>query len=202
MRIVGRITDWNDERGFGFVVPNGGGDRAFVHVSAFKRGLRRPVAGDLIAYVPNKVKRGRFKALKITYVGATANSRRRPFRLPWARIGVGVLGLIVAMAAAGAVPFQLPLLYLVLSGLSFLLYLFDKMAAGRGGPRTPESSLHLLDLFGGWPGALLAQQRFRHKTIKQPFQTMFWITVVINVSGTAWLVWSGKASDLVHMFGG
>lgn len=202
MRIVGRITDWNDERGFGFVVPKGGGDRAFVHVSAFNRGLRRPVAGDLIAYVPGKDKRGRFQALEITYVGVKAKSQRRPFRLPRARIGLGALGVIVVMAAAGAVPFQLSLLYLVLSGLSFLLYLFDKMAAGRGGQRTPESSLHLLDLLGGWPGALVAQQRFRHKTIKQPFQAMFWITVVINVTGAVWLVWSGKASDLVQMLGG
>ena len=39
MRYLGRVTDWNDTKGFGFVMPNGGGDRAFVHVKAFERQL-------------------------------------------------------------------------------------------------------------------------------------------------------------------
>jgi len=33
---------------------------------------------------------------------------------------------------------------------------------------------------GGWPGALVAQQKLRHKTKKQPFRTVFWATVVMN----------------------
>src|SRR3546814_19155049 len=32
MRLAGRISDWNDEKRYGFVTPNGGGDRAFVHI--------------------------------------------------------------------------------------------------------------------------------------------------------------------------
>ncbi|MCU0757515.1 MAG: hypothetical protein MUE46_20805 [Xanthomonadales bacterium] len=46
---------------------------------------------------------------------------------------------------------------------------------------------------------MIAQQRFRHKTIKQPFQTIFWTTVVLNVAGLAWLVGSG---NLARMLGG
>ena len=59
MRYVGRITGWNDAKGFGFVAPNGGGDRAFVHVKAFERHGRRPVDGDLISYVLQPNARGR-----------------------------------------------------------------------------------------------------------------------------------------------
>jgi uncharacterized membrane protein YsdA (DUF1294 family) len=41
-------------------------------------------------------------------------------------------------------------------------------------------------LLGGWPGALLAQDLFRHKTSKTVFQAMFWCTVLLNCGGLAW----------------
>lgn len=73
----------------------------------------------------------------------------------------------------------------VLSVVLFVMYGADKSAARRGAWRTPESSLHLGAVFGGWPGALIAQQVFRHKTAKQPFRTVFWITVGLNCIGVA-----------------
>ena len=74
-----------------------------------------------------------------------------------------------------------------LSLLTFALYCFDKRAAIRSTRRTPEISLHVLAILGGWPGALLAQRIFRHKTGKTGFQLMFLITVIVNVSVMAWL---------------
>src|SRR3546814_18599407 len=50
MRLAGRISAWNDDKGHGFATPSGGGDRAFVHIKAFQRGSRRPVAGHLLSY--------------------------------------------------------------------------------------------------------------------------------------------------------
>ena len=35
-------------------------------------------------------------------------------------------------------------------------------------------------LLGGWPGAIFAQRVFRHKSSKPSFQSVFWITVVLN----------------------
>jgi uncharacterized membrane protein YsdA (DUF1294 family) len=78
--------------------------------------------------------------------------------------------------------------YAVMSAIAFAVYAADKAAARRGGWRTPESGLHLLTLFGGWPGALLAQAVFRHKTRKQPFRTIFWATIVLNCLALAWLL--------------
>ncbi len=45
----------------------------------------------------------------------------------------------------------------------------------------PETTLLLLGLIGGWPGAIVGQVVFRHKTTKESFGNAFWVTVVINV---------------------
>ena len=70
----------------------------------------------------------------------------------------------------------------MLSVASFLVYSADKTAAERGTRRTPEATLHLLAVLGGWPGALAGQRVFRHKTRKQPFQAVFWCTVAVNAA--------------------
>ena len=82
------------------------------------------------------------------------------------------------------------------------MYSYDKSAARSSGQRTPENTLHLVDLLGGWPGALIAQQRLRHKTVKQPFQAIFWATVVLNVAAMGWLVSTGLAAELSAAFVG
>ena len=76
--------------------------------------------------------------------------------------------------------------------VSFALYGFDKRRARLDGPRVPEKRLHILALLGGWPGAMLGQQVFRHKTVKTRFRIVFWLTVachVATVSGVGWLLW-------------
>jgi len=78
--------------------------------------------------------------------------------------------------------------YAVMSVVAFALYGRDKSAAVHGRWRTPEAVLHAVSLAGGWPGALAGQRVFRHKTRKQPFRTVFWCTVALNVLGLAWLL--------------
>lgn len=198
MRLAGRITDWNDAQGFGFVVPNGGGDRTFVHIKAFQRGSRRPAVGDLISYLPSKDARGRLQATEIRHAGQPSETPRPPpARGSGVVIGIGALLVVLLLAVFRVVPVMVAGGIAGLSLLTFVVYGLDKRAAGRGDQRTPENHLHLLSLVGGWPGALIAQQRFRHKTIKQPFQTIFWTTVVLNVAGLAWLVASGNLARML-----
>lgn len=75
----------------------------------------------------------------------------------------------------------------LLSLTTFGLYAFDKSAARRRARRVPEKTLHLFALLGGWPGALLAQKYLRHKTVKQPFRFVFWLTVLANCGLLVWL---------------
>ncbi|MGG2397842.1 DUF1294 domain-containing protein [Pseudomonas sp. SH1-B] len=71
-------------------------------------------------------------------------------------------------------------LYLLASLLSFVQYWLDKRSAQSGSRRTAENTLHLVELAGGWPGALIAQQAFRHKTRKASYQAVFWLIVAAH----------------------
>ncbi|MEM8670988.1 MAG: DUF1294 domain-containing protein [Planctomycetota bacterium] len=71
---------------------------------------------------------------------------------------------------------------LVLSIVAFLLYGWDKRRARRDGDRVPEKTLQLIALLGGWPGALLGQRFFRHKTQKTSFQIIFWLCVLLHIA--------------------
>jgi len=79
-------------------------------------------------------------------------------------------------------------LYLGASALAFLAYAGDKSAARNNARRTPERSLHLLGLIGGWPGALVAQQVLRHKSKKEAFRTVFLATVIVNCGALVYLL--------------
>ncbi|ELS8273355.1 DUF1294 domain-containing protein, partial [Salmonella enterica] len=46
--------------------------------------------------------------------------------------------------------------------------------------RVPESTLLVFGVVGGWPGAIVGQQLFRHKTQKQPFKTYFIVSVIVS----------------------
>lgn len=78
---------------------------------------------------------------------------------------------------------------LIASLLSFVAIWRDKRAAGRGGWRTPESTLHLLELLGGWPGSLAGQRLFRHKTQKLSYRVVFWLCAASNVGALVAITW-------------
>ncbi len=204
-RRAGRITGWDDGKGYGFVTAHDGGARAFVHIKAFQQATRRPVDGDLISYATRADGKGRVNAVDVRFAGqrvaAPKAAPRRaarsgpPMRIPRTAIAVAFLAVAVALMLMGVVPALLALVYVVMSVVSYIAYVLDKDAAGRHRrQRTPEATLHALDTFGGWPGGLIAQQQMRHKTVKASFQTGFWMSVVINLLVVAWLWYSGVAA--------
>jgi uncharacterized membrane protein YsdA (DUF1294 family) len=95
--------------------------------------------------------------------------------------------LVIAGTLAGRLPLAVIAAYGVVSILTFLVYWRDKSAAQHGQWRTKESTLLLLGLAGGWPGAVVAQRVLRHKSRKQRFQVAFWGTVVMNSVALGWL---------------
>lgn len=99
--------------------------------------------------------------------------------------------LLLALAATGSIftsrPFAMWLL--LANALTLVVYGVDKLAARKAWRRIPESTLLIFGFVGGWPGAIVGQQAFRHKTQKQPFKTRFIISVMLNITVLAALYW-------------
>ena len=185
MRVHGKITKWNDEKGFGFITPIDGGKQVFVHIKAFADRSRRPAVGSKVNYELASDLQGRLRA-------ENAMASDGSISLGPASVAFVVSAIFLAwvawMAMAGHLPIVIPWLYLGMSLLTFCIYALDKSAARKDAQRTPEKTLHLLSLLCGWPGALYAQQALRHKSRKRSFQIMFWLTLAANVSALIYLL--------------
>lgn len=201
-RLEGKLTDWNDEKGFGFITPPGEGPRVFAHISAFPRGPRRPRAKDRVSYRLGRDKRNRPRAEQVAFLGRSWRLTRRGWGIALALAVAAVFfGLVGALVVLEFAPYGLALAYGIASLLLFGVYGLDKWAAGTRRWRTEEATLHLFAVAGGWPGGFLGQRVFRHKTRKQPFQAIFWAAVVVNCAALAWLVFAPQASGAREALG-
>ncbi|MBE0502047.1 MAG: cold shock and DUF1294 domain-containing protein [Desulfuromonadales bacterium] len=190
----GKISSWNDDKGFGFITPDSGEDRIFAHIKAFKYQARRPEVNRLVTYSLSKDKQGRICAAEVVMSAAPVIEKTSRSNGNITVFLAGLFLLIVAICGLlGRVPFWVSALYLTMSLATFALYAFDKSAAQKGAWRTSESTLHLFSLFGGWPGALVAQQKLRHKSKKESFREVFWGTVVLNFCAFVLLTIPGAA---------
>ena len=107
-------------------------------------------------------------------------SKPLPPALSWITLLVFAAGFAVAYFVFG-LAWWVPALYGAASLITFAAYGIDKSAARRSAARISEQTLLLLGLVGGWPGAIAAQQLFRHKTRKRSFRRAFWGTVGVNI---------------------
>jgi uncharacterized membrane protein YsdA (DUF1294 family)/cold shock CspA family protein len=180
MRKQGRISSWDDDKGFGFVSHESEG-RIFVHIHAFEKGqgYRRPINGDLISYVSLRDDKNRIQARKVQFVEPRqfVSEKSESGSMNWTEFVVLFCVFIYLMMR---LPPLIVMIYGVMSLLTFIAYALDKSAAQSGQWRTKEDTLHFLAILGGWPGAYLAQKYLRHKSKKKSFLAEFWSTVVVN----------------------
>lgn len=73
--------------------------------------------------------------------------------------------------------------------LAFCAMGLDKRRAGTGKRRISEATLHTFELLGGWPGSLLGQRTFRHKTSKLTYKAVFWGIVGVHLLLLGWMVY-------------
>jgi uncharacterized membrane protein YsdA (DUF1294 family) len=106
-------------------------------------------------------------------------------RMGWKAAVFFVASLILPVLALNRlslwVDFRLAIAFpVVVSLVAFTLYWLDKSRAESGGRRLPETTLHLTEFLGGWPGAFLAQRFLRHKSVKLRYQIVFWLIVALH----------------------
>jgi uncharacterized membrane protein YsdA (DUF1294 family)/cold shock CspA family protein len=187
MRIKGKIMQWDDAKGFGFIQPMLKGERIFVHIKALQNRTRRPVLGEVVTYSLGKDEQDRLQAQDVTFAGEKHRIRtaKTASKAPLLLV-LGFAGVLTLALFFGTLPLYVLVAYALLSVLTFIAYWLDKRKAQARRWRTPESTLQLLALLGGWPGALLAQAYLRHKSQKRPFLVVFWFTVVVNLIALSW----------------
>ena len=83
MRFEGTLTQWNEDRGFGFIEAAQTRERVFVHISAFERGRVRPPLGARLTFGVERDAQGRRRAVDVVMPGDTlAAPARAPARPP------------------------------------------------------------------------------------------------------------------------
>jgi uncharacterized membrane protein YsdA (DUF1294 family)/cold shock CspA family protein len=190
---TGIISIWNEEKGFGWV--EDGETRLFFHSREFP-GIDLKEGGGLSYWVGTDI-RGR-PCARSPQFSASGRISGGSWLLLAALLAVPVMALTRV-----PVPWWWPLTQVIaLSVATYRLYAFDKLQAVKGKWRVPETSLHLAELAGGWPGAFLAQRRLRHKCQKGRFKVFFWCIIVLHqVVGLDFFLKNYLSRELWQMMG-
>lgn len=208
----GIVTTWKDDRGFGFIESSIDKQKIFLHITAIRDRSYRPKVGDVIYYQLERDGQGRLQACS-AWIESNI-SEPSPIIKPsvslkppkqQASLSLLPVLLLSVLPLWGALDFAFrtrnltPLLaYPTMGFLTFLLYGDDKNRAITKTWRIPESRLHLCELLGGWIGALVAQQTFRHKTSKQTYQLVFAVIVALHL--IFWFDWLFLGRNLARGF--
>lgn len=188
MLVKGKISRWDDAKGFGFIQPLLKGERVFLHMTGLQNRSRRPVVGEVVTYSVAKDAQGRLQAQQVTYAGEKRKLKAAKTASRWPLILVLLFAaLLVGAVVTAELPLYIPMIYAAMSIVSYLTYWWDKRKALAGQWRIQESTLQLMVLLGGWPGALLAQSYLRHKSQKRAFLAVFYLAALANISVVLWL---------------
>ena len=204
----GRVTKWQDDKGFGFIETTAG-ESVFFHVSEFKA-QRRPVIGEEVVFTAGYDNQRRLQAKEVQELSFVqqkmaqknqkirqrnhkrsaqaefeAGQKKRLF------LGIGFYGVLILLAVMNKLSWLVVGWYVALGFITYAMYAKDKAAAQNGDWRTPESTLHLLSALGGWVGAMVAQTYLRHKSQKAEFRLAYYLTVIINMAGLLFILAGG-----------
>ena len=197
MSTHGKITHWNHQKAYGFITPASGAEQVFVHMRAFVKKDHQPEVDQRVTFAISTDRQGRPCAARVALLGEEPAQRfGRNDKAFYIAGAISFLAIVGISVGSGALPLTVLLVYVAASALTYFIYAWDKDSARRGAWRTQESTLHVLSLLGGWPGALIAQQTLRHKSSKEAFRVVFWMTVVVNSGIFVWLFTDSGAEVL------
>jgi len=175
----GTLISWNNDKGYGFICPYDNKEDIFLHVKSLPHHQRRPKVNDVLAYKVG-VNEKRQHYARSAQIKGIAWSK---FTILWFCSAL-FFGIYVYFVIQQKLAFHPLAIYAAMSLLTIWAYSRDKRAARLGTWRTPEHRLHFFEMLGGWPGALLAQLCYRHKSRKTKYRIIFWMIVAVH--GVLW----------------
>lgn len=209
----GVIKSWKADKGFGFIQTPGEAKDIFIHIRDLRYAAHvQPQQGEAVCYKVVTDQNGRIRAYDAFIKGQDfsrlhrtksfkksqlkAENNRRDSRLGMLPIGLiaaipFIFSALLIKQQQNVIPF---FVYLVMSLATFLVYAVDKTKAQKKAWRISESTLHLFELLGGWPGALISQHLIRHKNRKTSFQVTFWAIAVIHTAFWLYALFINSAS--------
>lgn len=184
----GTVSDWKVDKGFGFITPGSGGKKLFFHINDYSHRHKHPRKDLKVQYFLSSDKKGRPCAID---VAPLRGHKDNGYEVRQKLMSLLIFGLfstaLYFLYSLKRIPLEIVCVYGVTSFLTFVMYAKDKKAAEWGKWRISESTLHLLGIIGGWPGAKIAQSFLRHKSKKISFRVTYWVTVCINCGALYWL---------------
>lgn len=107
----GKIIQWKDDKGFGFIQPDDGSQKLFFHVSSVKTNARRPQVGDSVIFEPMRDSQQRLKANGVAIEGVSKGSRssskKRTFRTePPRKNALDYILILVVLISLATVGFE------------------------------------------------------------------------------------------------
>ena len=183
LRKKGILTSWYDDKGYGFITPVGENQEIFIHISEFQE---RPLLNDKLSFTLSKDKSSRDCALnaiqfdKAKLAFQTTKSNHITL-LSFCIITIFYL-ILFYLTQNKIIEIYIIPYYLLISTLTFYIYAKDKDFSQDGNWRISEKTLHLLSIIGGWSGALIAQDKLKHKSSKKSFKLLFFITICFNIT--------------------
>ena len=184
MRYQGKLVKWYDGKGFGFIRATLDSKDVFLHISEFQKLKKRPAIGELITYEITQDDEGRFRAVNVSPVTSQSRAVRKcektAFSVAFIVFFLLFTCFVIERSINGFLPEFFPFIFIGANLIAFLYYYQDKTSAIKNAWRTPENTLHILSLLGGWGAAYFAQKLFRHKHKKLSFMIVYKLTAILN----------------------
>jgi len=179
MSIQGTIARWDQNKGYGYISVENQDTQIRFHISDLANTSQIPSVSEPVIFRLGADSNGMMRAIEI----------KRPVVFNFSlAIAIWFCSALVGSVVLLDFPVVACLFYFAVSTVTYTVYAFDKHAKMTGTWRIPEMSFHVLNLLGGWIGALFAQALMHHKYHDIGFKFLFWTTLVVNILLYCWMI--------------
>lgn len=177
MAIQGTISEWDQNNGYGYIAVDDQEAQIRFHLFDFEAFGHPPRLRDRVQFRLAKDEQGELRAVHV--------ERQFVFNFPLA-VAIWFVSTMVASVFLLNFPPIALVSFIAISTITYLVYAVDRQWYHNSGHQIPNTVFYLLNMCGGWPGALFAQSILHHKYTGFDFKVMFWLSMAFNVGFYCW----------------